>query len=308
MLEQSERRDQMKPSPAVVRLSWLVALLAAVVSLAGLLWNGGEDGPVAATTIRGESVQLYGRGLYRYESLPNGAGFKGVDLYILAVCVPLLLIATYLYRRGSLRGGLLLAGTLAYLLYNASHQVFNYAYNHLFLVYLALFSASLFATVLAFISFGAEALPARFSAELPRRMVAGFLFAVGLSLTIVWVGLDILPALLQGRAPRLSGYTTLVTHAVDVGIIAPLAALAGVLLLRRVPPGELLAAIFLVFSSVLGVGVFALSAAQALAGLLTVAEMVVFVAPFIVLTVAALWLAAILLRRLGRPGMRAAYA
>jgi hypothetical protein len=59
--------------------------------------------------------------------------------------------------------------------------------------------------------------------RLPRRCIAGFLFAVGVSMILVWVGLDILPALLQGKAPGLASHTTLPTHALDVGIIAPLA-------------------------------------------------------------------------------------
>jgi hypothetical protein len=290
----------MKPSNAVVWLSVLIAVFALVAAGAGLFWQDGGS-PFAVTTLRGETVQMYGQGLYRYESLRNGAGFKGVDVFILVVGIPLLLLFTRLYRRGSLRGGVLLTGTLAYFLYNSIHLTFSYAYNNLFLLYLAQFAASLFATVLAFTSIDAQTLPARFSEKLPRRSIAGFLFAVGLLLIIVWIGLSILPALLQGRTPELSGSTTLVTHGVDVGIIAPLAFLAGILLLRRAPLGYLLAATLLVLSSVLGAGVIALSAAQTLAGVLTIAETVVFVAPFAILTAAGIWLTVLLFHNLSEP-------
>jgi hypothetical protein len=291
----------MKPSSAAVWLSTLVAVLALIAAGAGLFWHDGGD-PFAVTTFRGETVQMYGQGLYRYESFRNGVGFKGVDLYILVVGIPLLLGFTLRYRRGSLHGGILLSGTLAYFLYNSTHLTFSYAYNSLFLVYLAQFAASLFATVLTFTSIDAQALPARCSEKLPRRSIAGFLFVVGLSLIIVWIGLSILPALLQGRTPELSGSTTLVTHGVDVGIIAPLAFLSGVLLLQRAPLGYLLAATLLVLSSVLGAGVVALSAAQTRAGALTTAETIVFVAPFVILTVAGIWLTVLLLRNLTEPG------
>jgi hypothetical protein len=243
---------------------------------------------------------MYGQGLYRYESLRNGAGFKGVDLFILVVGIPLLILFTLLYRRGSLHGGLLLTGTLAYFLYNSTHLTFSYAYNDLFLVYLAQFSASLFATVLAFMSIDAQALASHLP-NLPRRGIAGYLFVVGVSLVVVWIGLSILPALLQGKAPELSGYTTLVTHGVDVGIIAPLAFVAGVLLLRRAPLGYLLAATLLIVSSVLGAGIAALSAAQLLAGVLTVAETVVFVMPFAILTAGGIWLTVVLFRNYSEP-------
>lgn len=273
----------MKPARSVIWLSALIAVLSAISSGIGLFWHDSGRSFVV-TTMRGEIVQMYGQGLYRYESLRNGVGFKGVDLFILVVGIPLLIVSTRLYRRGSLRGSLLLVGTLAYLLYNSAHLVFSYAYNHLFVVYIMLFSASLFATALSFRSIDAQTLAARFTQQLPRRSIAAFLFAIGVSLIIVWIGLDMLPALIQGHAPRLMGATTLVTHAIDAGIIAPLACLSGGLLLRRAPLGYLLAATLLVVSSVLGAGVLALSAAQVLAGALTAAETVMFVAPFVVLT------------------------
>jgi hypothetical protein len=58
---------------------WLAALGAAS---AGLLWQDGGS-PFADTTLRDETVQMYGQGLYHYETLRNGAGFKGVDAFIL---------------------------------------------------------------------------------------------------------------------------------------------------------------------------------------------------------------------------------
>jgi hypothetical protein len=177
----------------------------------------------------------------------------------------------------------------------------GYAYNNLFLIYLAQFSASLFAFVLAFTSFDLQALPAYFSDRLPRRGIAGFLFAVGVSLILVWGVLDILPALLEGKAPALTGHTTLPTHAMDMGIIAPVAILGGALLLRRAPLGYLLAITLLVVSSVLGAGIMALSAAQLLAGALTPAETILFVMPFVILTVAGIWLTVILFRNFAEP-------
>jgi hypothetical protein len=292
----------MKPSRVVIRLSWLIAVLALVAAGVGLFWQDG-GGPFSFTTLHGETVQMYGQGLYRYETFRDGTGFKGADLFILVVGVPLLILFTLLYRRGSLRGGLLLTGTLAYFLYGAASMTFGYAYNNLFLVYLAQFSASLFAVVLAFTSFDLQALPSHFSDRLPRRGIAGFLFAVGISLIVVWGVLYILPALLAGNAPALTGHTTLPTHALDMGIIAPLAFLAGVLLLRRAPLGYLLAITLLVVSSVLGVGVLALSAAQMLAGVLTAAETAVFVAPFIILTAAGIWLTVALFRDFSEPAL-----
>jgi hypothetical protein len=222
-----------------------------------------------------------------------------MDAFILVVGVPLLAFCTVAYRRGSLRGGLLLTGTLGYFLYNAISMTFNYAYNALFLVYVALFAASLFAFVLAFTSFDPSALAARFSSRLPHRGIAAFLFVVSLTLSGVWLGLSIFPALVRAEAPaELASYTTLVTHGLDLGIIVPAAAVAGFLVLRRVPFGYLLASTLLVISSVLGAGIIAYSAAQMFAGLLAGAQFVGFVIPFIILTVVGGCLTGLLLRYL----------
>lgn len=285
----------MRPSRTVIWLTSLLAALALVAAAAGLLQDDG-GGPSSVLTVRGETVWLYGQGLYRYETIRDGAGFKGVDLFLICAGVPLLLLCIALYRRGSLRGGLLLLGALAYFIYNAASMSFGYSYNDLFLIYLAQLSASLFAFALAVRSFDVQALPAHISERLPRRTIAGFLFAVGISLILVWGVLDILPALLAGRAPALTGHTTLPTHALDMGIIAPLAIIAAVLLLRRDPLGYLMSAILLVVSSVLGAGVLALSAAQLLAGALTLAETMVFVVPFVILTLVGVGLTLALLQ------------
>lgn len=287
----------MKVSNTLVLLSGLIVVLALVASSVGLFYQDGGSA-FSITTVRGEIVQLYGQGLYRNEIMRDGVGFKGVDLFVLLVAVPLLIVSTLFYRRGSLRGGLLLTGTLAYFLYDATSMTFGYAYNNLFLVYTALFTASLFATVMAFTMFDLRALPEHFIARLPRRGIAAFLFVIGGSLLLVWGGLDILPALLAGTAPMLFGHTTLPTHALDMGVIAPLAVVAGVLLLRRSAAGYLLASAMVIFSAILGVGVLALSAAQVLNGVLTVPQTLGFVVPFVILSVIALALTVVLFRNL----------
>ncbi len=285
----------MKTSNWLVWLSVLIAALAAVAALAGLLAHD-SGAPFAFTTVRGETVQMWGQGLYRYEIVRNGPGFRGTDLFILVVAVPLLLGCAWLYRRGSLRGGLLLTGLLGYFLYNAASETFGYAYNNAFLVYLATFTASLFAFILACTVFNLRDLAGHFTADLPRRGLATYLLVLGGSLILVWAGLDILPALLAGKTPPLNGYTTLPTHALDMGVIAPAAIIAAALLLRRAPAGYLLTAIMVIMGSVLGAAVLVLTGAQMLAGTLTTAETMAFGAPFLVLTVFSLWCTASLFR------------
>jgi hypothetical protein len=255
----------MNYSKAVIWLSALIAVLALVAAGIGLFWqNGGST--FSFTTLHGQTVQVYGQGLYHYDTVASASQEKGQDVVTLFLGIPLLAVSLLLYRRGSLRGHLLLTGTLGYFLYTYGSMAFLTSYNPLFLAYVALFSASLFAFVLALTSFDLQSLPAHFSPHLPRHSIAVFLFAIGLFLLVMWLGL-IVPPLLRGQAPQaLESTTTLVIQVLDLGVIVPVAFLSGTLLLRRAPLGYLLASIVLVKTLTLGTAVSAMAVGELLAG------------------------------------------
>jgi hypothetical protein len=162
-------------SKIVVGSSWLIAALALVAAGGGMLWPG-QGGPVSFTTVHGQVAELYGAGLYRSDTVFAAAGQRGTDAVTLLLGIPLLVASTLRYRRGSLRGGLLLTGTLGYFLYvYASMALGTVVYNELFLAYVVLFSASLFGFVLAFTGIDRTAMAARFSAGMPRRGPAMFM-------------------------------------------------------------------------------------------------------------------------------------
>jgi hypothetical protein len=255
----------MNTSKAIVWLSALIAALALVAAGVGLFYQNGGS-PFPFTTLHGQMVQVYGQGLYHYDTVTSASQEKGQDVVTLFLGIPLLALSLLLYRRRSLRGRLLLTGTLGYFLYTYASMSFNTAYNPLFLVYVALFSTSVFAFVLALSSFDLRSLPVHFSPHLPRRSIAGFLFAAGLFLLVMWLGL-IVPPLLGGQAPRaLESTTTLVIQVLDLGVIVPVAFLSGALLLRRAPLGYLLASIVLVKTLTLGTAVSAMAVGELLAG------------------------------------------
>jgi hypothetical protein len=60
-------------------------------------------------------------------------GFKAGDAVTLVLGLPAPIFSLLCYQRGSMRGGLLLAGTLGYFLYNYGSMAFGAAYNQLFL-------------------------------------------------------------------------------------------------------------------------------------------------------------------------------
>ena len=106
-------------------------------------------------------------------------------------------------------GGILLTGVLAYFLYYGASLGLGTAYNRLFLVYIALFSASFYAFILAFTAFDLGSLAERISPHFPRRGAAIFMIVVGLGLALIWLSDRWVPrsqiARPQGwvRTPRL---------------------------------------------------------------------------------------------------------
>lgn len=290
----------MDASRPVVRLAWLIAGLALVAALAGLLAPDGE-GPATVQTVHGETVELYGEGLYRRDSLFKGASNVGTDVITLAIGLPLLLGALAGYRRGSARGGLLLLGALTWFLYVYATYALSVAFNELFLVYVALASASFFAFLLLWRSIDPQPIADRVP-DAVRRRTAGLMLASGALTFLVWV-LPLLAALISGDAPKwLDDSSTMVTDALDLAVITPSAVLAGVLLRRREPLGYPIAVALLVLLLVLAPAIIAQTIGQLAVDIqFTAGEVIGPIAGFLVLAAFAAWC---LHGILGNPGRR----
>jgi hypothetical protein len=236
-------------------LGWmvpLIGLLALTAALAGL-WPG-EGTPHTLTNFRGEVVTINARGLYYWDTVSSAAQMQANDLVTLLLGVPLLLVALRLTLAGSLRGRLLLTGTLGFVLYTYITMCFGAAYNRLFLVYVALFGLSLWAFVLSMQGIDLASLPDHFSPKLPRRGIAGLLWAVGAFLLLAWLGR--IAATWSGAEPAaLENVTSLFIQAMDLAVIVPLCFVSGRLLLRGSAWGYLLASVALFKFLTLGLAV-----------------------------------------------------
>lgn len=246
-------------------LNWLVpliAILAAIIAGAGLFSQGGS-GPFAFTTVYGDTVEIYGQGIYRHDASFFAALFKGTDVITLFIGIPLLLISYVFYRRGSLRSNLFMIGILTYFLYVGVTYTFSVIFNSLFLVYVALFSASLFATIIALTTFDLQSLA---ESGTQNREMAIFMFVAGLGTLMLWLS-ELIGPLMTGQAPtHLGPYTTLFTHAFDSAVITPTAIITGIYLLRRNLLGQLLIAPLLILCTLIGIVVIAQTVSQTLAG------------------------------------------
>jgi len=281
-------------------LSLFVALLAAVYAAVGVFSQGGS-GPFPFTTLRGETVEMYGRGVYRLDTAFRAPVLRGTDAVTLFLCVPALVAAALYARRGTLHGRLILVSLLSYFLYNSASLAFGAAYNGLLLVYIACVSASLFAFLLAFRSIDLPTLGAHTSTSMPHRWVAAFLFVSGLSL-VIWIA-DIVGALVQGTVlATLGPYHTEATYTLDLAFILPTAYLAGILVLRRNPLGTLLACIVVTLNLTVGLVVAGQTVMQMMDGiLLSPGEYATYVAPFVLMSLIAIGLLTSIFRNISEP-------
>jgi len=288
----------MKQQSALNGLISLIAILTLVSAGAGLFYQ--KDGsPYTFKTIYGETVEIYGQGVYDHDTVFNAGASQGADVVALFVALPLLIVSFILYRRGSLRGGFLLVSVLAYYLYYGASLGLVVAYNKLYLVYLALFSVSFFAFILTLMAFDLPSLPARFSPRLPQRGMATFMFVVGVGVAFIWLS-DVINALTTNGVPAaLGSHTALITYTLDVGIIVPACILAGILILRRAPLGYLLTGLMTILLALIGVMVIGQTVMQMNIGVqFSTGQLIGIVGTWIIMGGIAVWLTVIFLRNL----------
>ena len=255
----------MKTNPVVIRLALLIVPLALLAAGAGLLWQGTEK-PYAFETLRGETVMIRGHGLYRYDTVASSSQEIGTDIVTLLIGIPLLLAGIILSRRRSMRGQLLLTGALGYFLYTYGAMCFLTAFNPLFLVYVALFSLSLFGFILSMKDLDVEEVKRHISDGFPRRAVAIFFVIVAVFLTVAWLGLVASPSLTWAPPPGLESAITMVIQALDLGVIVPASFITASLLIKKQAWGYALSSVLLMKILTMGAALIAMIVSMLLAG------------------------------------------
>jgi len=275
------------PRRVVLALGYLVALLAAVAAAVGL-FAGGGPGATHVMSLRGQPTELYGVGLYRFDSVLVAVGNRGTDAVTLFLEVPALVAALTLYRRRSLPGTIALAGTLGWLLYYYASMAMYTAFNRLFPVYVVLLAASLVALPLTLASIDRERFARDFPARPSRAALVAYLGGLAAVLTVAWAPAMIGSALTGELPPRLAGYSTEVTWALDLGVLVPAVAATAVLLHRRTALGALATAGMLSLNVAVGVALVGQGVAQFLAEVpMTPGERIGAMASFAAMTVVA---------------------
>ena len=269
-----------KSMKAVRFLSCAILLMAVITTSAGLFWQTAGS-PFFVQNTHGDSVRMFGQGLYAYDSFFQAGINKGTDMATLFAAVPVLIAAVVANRKTNLQKRFFLTGILAYFLYYSTSIAFGVAYNALFPLYLLLFSASLFAFVLSFLNLVTENLTGKIGAKMPSKGIALLLIFAGLSV-FVWL-FDIIGAIANGRPPQsITVYTTQPSYLLDLGVIAPSAFLCSWLLFHNRQSAYPLAAALLTICSLIGIVVILQTVVQMQMGVvISIGQLIAYVGIFV---------------------------
>lgn len=255
----------MKTNNIVICLALIIIPLALVAASMGLFWRGSGD-PYPFATLRGETVMIRGHGLYRFDTINSSSQMIGQDIVTLIIGIPLLIVGIAKTRKGSLRGRLLLTGALGYFLYTYASMSFLTAFNPLFLVYVALFSLSLFGFILSLSGLDPQEVTQHVSERFPRRVITIYFYAVAIFLALAWLGL-VVPPMVSGRPPAgLESAITMIIQALDLGVIVPTSILTAALLTMNRPWGYTLSSVVLLKILTMGTALISMIIIQMLAG------------------------------------------
>ncbi len=209
----------------------------------------------------GHKVEIYGYGIYAFDSYFQAPISIGTDLCILLVVIPMFLVTYLKYiKKGDVISELKLISVYAVAFYYAASIAFGITYNRLFLVYVALFACSLF---------GMFGHIKNISLQQSIRGSKGiyiFLILSGVALIVAWLP-DVIPAMIKGTTLSLIGvYTTNITYVLDMGIISVLCFVTLSMIKKREPLGTLILACILKLCIVVGIMIFPQTICQLASG------------------------------------------
>jgi hypothetical protein len=237
----------------------------------------------------GDTVKIYGNGIYKNDSYFMAPIFKGTDFTILFLAIPLLIIALIMdIKNSTIKTRLLLTSVVAFFTYYSTSISFGVVYNVLHLIYMSLFSCSIYALIIGFISLRNYTI--KISAKMYTNGLKIFLVFCGLSLFVAWLP-DIIVSLINKKSLGLiEVYTTQITYVLDMAIISPLTFICLYNLRKNNNIGYILLGIILNMLSLVGVMVILQTVFQNRAGIeLPIEAAITKVGIFVLLAIAAIY-------------------
>jgi hypothetical protein len=184
---------------------------------------------LAAIVVLAAGLTVAFPSLLRGVVVSNG-NLRGTAVALLAVGLPVLVIAMIGTSRGSARAFVVWLGTLGYLIYQAVLFCFATPLNNLFLLYAGYLGTAVWSTVILLRATDLPAFAARLSAVVPARTIAAAALVLAVLNAGAWLS-QLVPAMLSSNPTSVLDGTGLVTNPVyvqDLAIWLPLLTTAAV--------------------------------------------------------------------------------
>ena len=275
----------------LIVLNIVTILLVMVVTITGILsFDPGQS--YYAMNQYGESIRIWGSGIYSHDSFFKAPIHIGTDITVLFVVVPLTLYSFTKFRKEqSVERYIQNFGYISLLLYYSACLAFGVTYNRLHLVYILLFSTCLFSVniLLAFF-YKKENEENRGVNSFFTKGMKVFLILSGFSLFVAWLP-DIIPTLIKDSPLALiEVYTTEPTYVLDMGIISPLMFITYYLCKKEKFIGYVLFRMILIVCQIIAIILTLQTVFQILAGIeLPIPALITKVFIFIILAAFALY-------------------
>ncbi|MBV6513676.1 MAG: hypothetical protein HRU80_15125 [Ignavibacteriales bacterium] len=241
----------MKHKTVITTLSILIALFSIIAASTGIFSDKGT-GPFLHETVRGDTVLIYGKGLYAHMSADVAVQGIAQDYITLFLGVPLLLFGLARARNNSLRGTILQTGTVFYFLLTYLFYLAMAMYNAMFPVYILLLASSLFCLLLLLIPFDTDRFRESIKSEAVYKQAGIFLIINAGMISLLWLSV-IIPPVLEGTIipKQVQHYTTLIVQGFDLAIFLPLAFVSGWMAVKKQIYGYLFTTVYMIFLSIL---------------------------------------------------------
>ena len=136
----------------------------------------------------GETVELYGKGLYARNSVSCAIQAIAQDMVTLILVVPGMIVSLLMIRKKSVTGQFILTGLLGYMLYTYMSYAFLMYYNDLFLLYVVNMTLSFYGFVLCVMRLADNVSIESIQKNMPTRGLRIFLIASGVLIFLMWIG------------------------------------------------------------------------------------------------------------------------
>ena len=279
-----------KQKKSLYILTGIIIFLGMIVTLTGLLYT---NGGVAYDFINqyGDTVKIYGNGLYANDSILMASGYRGTDFTVLVLVIPMLIVALIMdIKKKTMKSRLFLTSVISVFTYYSASMAIGVTYNILHMAYIAFFSVSLFGLIIAISSMDRELLKSGVTGKLPYKGFIIFLALSGIALILAWIP-DIILSLVKGSSlATIEVYTTSITNVIDMGIIGPVALIGLYQLKKRSGMAYILLGMLLTLCAVIGAMLPMQTVFQIAAGIeVPVPVLITKVASFVILALFALY-------------------